>query len=102
MLKKAKFSLFNKLSTIYKGVDPDSVEGKYIADMRKAVKPIRDAFMEGAAQASKNVEAKKAKSDSKGEEKVDTNSRTRYNKSRTPYNSFATVSFINLIEPMPL
>ena len=59
MLKKAKFSLFNKLSTIYKGVDPDSVEGKYIADMRKAVKPIRDAFMEGAAQASKNVEAKK-------------------------------------------
>lgn len=59
MLKKAKFSLFNKLSAIYKGVDPDSVEGKYIADMRKAVKPIRDAFMEGAAQASKNVEAKK-------------------------------------------
>lgn len=89
-MKKAKFSLFNKLSTIYKGVDPDSVEGKYIADMRKAVKPIRDAFMEGAAQASKNAEAKKAKSDSKGEEKVDTNSRTRYNKSRTPYNSFAT------------
>jgi hypothetical protein len=62
LLKKAKFSLFNKLSTIYKGVDPDSVEGKYIADMRKTVKPIRDAFMEGVAQASKNAEAKKAKS----------------------------------------
>ena len=59
VLKRFFISLFNKLSTIYKGVDPDSVEGKYIADMRKAVKPIRDAFMEGAAQASKNVEAKK-------------------------------------------
>ena len=54
-MKKAKFSLFNKLSTIYKRVDPDSAEGKYIADMRKSIKKIRDAFMEGAAQASKNV-----------------------------------------------
>ena len=59
VLKRFFISLFNKLSAIYKGVDPDSVEGKYIADMRKALKPIRDAFMEGAAQASKNVEAKK-------------------------------------------
>ena len=37
---------------IYKTVDPDTVEGKYIADMRNSVKKIRDAFMEGVTAAS--------------------------------------------------
>lgn len=54
-LKKFFTSWFNKINKIYKTVPPDSVEAKYIADMRKALKPIRDAFMEGAVAASKNA-----------------------------------------------
>ena len=57
-LKKFFTTLFTKLNKVYKTVDPDSIEGKYIADMRKAVKPIRDAFMEGAVEAGKKANAK--------------------------------------------
>ena len=52
-LKKFFTSLFAKINKVYKTVPPDSAEGKYIADMRKAIKPIRDAFMEGAVEAAK-------------------------------------------------
>ena len=51
-LKKFFTTLFTKLNNIYKTVDPDTVEGKYIADMRNSVKKIRDAFMEGVTAAS--------------------------------------------------
>lgn len=51
-LKKFFTTLFTKLNKIYKTVDPDTVEGKYIADMRNSVKNIRDAFMEGVTAAS--------------------------------------------------
>ncbi len=54
-LKKFFTSWFNKINKIYKTVPPDSEEAKYIADMRKAVKPIRDAFMEGAVAAGKKT-----------------------------------------------
>ncbi len=54
-LKKFFTSLFNKINKVYKTVPPDSAEGKYIADMRKSVKPIRDAFFEGAVEASKKA-----------------------------------------------
>ena len=57
-LKKFFTTLFTKLNKVYKTVDPDSIEGKYIASMRKAVKPIRDAFMEGAVEAGKKANAK--------------------------------------------
>ena len=53
-LKKFFTSLFNNINKVYKTVPPDSAEGKYIADMRKAIKPIRDAFMEGVVEAAKN------------------------------------------------
>ena len=56
-LKKFFTALFAKISNVYKTVPPDSAQGKYIADMRKAVKPIRDAFMEGAVAASKNAKS---------------------------------------------
>jgi hypothetical protein len=52
-LKKFFTSLFTKISNVYKTVPPDSEQGKYIADMRRALKPIRDAFMEGAVEAAK-------------------------------------------------
>lgn len=61
-LKKFFTSLFAKINKVYKTVPPDSAEGKYIASMRKAVKPIRDAFMEGAVEASKNAEKAGTKS----------------------------------------
>ena len=57
-LKKFFTTLFTKLNKVYKTVDPDSIEGKYIADMRGAVKNIRDAFMEGAVEAGKKANAK--------------------------------------------
>ena len=54
-LKKFFTSWFNKINKVYKTVPPDSAEGKYIASMRKAVKPICDAFLEGAVESSKNA-----------------------------------------------
>lgn len=54
-LKKFFISLFAKINKVYKTVPPDSAAGQYIASMRKAVKPIRDAFMEGAVEAAKNA-----------------------------------------------
>ena len=52
-LKRFFTSFFNKINKLYKETPPDTPEAKYIADMRKAVKPIRDAFMEGAVEAAK-------------------------------------------------
>ena len=58
-LKKFFTSLFTKLDKIYKTVDPDGAEGKYIADMRNSVKNIRDAFMEGVTAAGEKYSAER-------------------------------------------
>ena len=52
-LKRFFTSFFNKINKLYKETPPDTPEAKYIADMHKAVKTIRDAFMEGAVDATK-------------------------------------------------
>ena len=58
-LKKFFTSLFNKINKIYKTVDPDSYEGRYIANMRNSAKRIRDAFMEGVAAAGEKYSAER-------------------------------------------
>ena len=64
-LKKFFTTLFTKLNNIYKTVDPDTVEGKYIADMRNSLKKIRDAFMEGVTAASEKNSLHKKQEDVK-------------------------------------
>ena len=56
-LKRFFTSFFNKINKLYKETPPDTPEAKYIADMYKAVKTIRDAFMEGAVEAGKKANA---------------------------------------------
>lgn len=58
-LKRFFTSLFNKINSIYKTVDPDSYEGKYIANMRNGAKRIRDAFMEGVAAAGEKYSSER-------------------------------------------
>ena len=57
-LKKFFTSFFNKINKLYKETPPDAPEGKYIADMHKSAKKIRDAFLEGAVEAGKRANAK--------------------------------------------
>ena len=58
-LKRFFTSLFEKVNKLYKNVPPDSVEGRYIADMRRAAKKIKDAFIEGAVAAGENYAAER-------------------------------------------
>ena len=58
-LKRFFSSLFNKVNKIYKTVEPDGYEGRYIANMRNSVKRIRDAFMEGVAAAGEKYSAER-------------------------------------------
>lgn len=73
-LKKIIDRIFTKLNKRYKEVEPYSIEGRTIAQMRDSViKPLRDAFFEGArAVAQKN----KAKTETKVEATVDTSNVT--------------------------
>ena len=57
-LKKFFTSFFNKINKLYKETPPDAPEGKYIADLHKSAKKIRDAFLEGAVEAGKKANAK--------------------------------------------
>lgn len=67
-LKKFFSKLFIRLNDRYKEVDPYSVEGLALADMRdNVVKPIRDIFFEGA---KKIAEHNKAKVETKSEVKA--------------------------------
>lgn len=68
-LKKFFSKLFIRLNDRYKEVDPYSVEGLALADMRdNVVKPIRDIFFEGA---KKIAEHNKAKVETKSENTVE-------------------------------
>ena len=116
-LKKFFSKLFIRLNDRYKKVDPYSVEGLALANMRdNVVKPIRDIFFEGTKKIAEHNKAKtKTKSETTVKKStasaknttsngkidtemkqsgryngVDTNGKKRYNKSRTSYNSFAT------------
>ena len=60
-LKKFFTSFFNKINKLYKETPPDAPEGKYIADLHKSAKKIRDAFLEGAVEAGKKANAKTTK-----------------------------------------
>ena len=69
-LKKFFSKLFIRLNDRYKEVDPYSVEGLALADMRdNVVKPIRDIFFEGA---KKIAEHNKAKAKAYSETNVET------------------------------
>ena len=46
------------VNKLYKETPLDAPEGKYIADLRKSAKKIRDAFLEGAVEAGKKANAK--------------------------------------------
>ena len=68
-LKKFFSKLFIRLNDRYKEVDPYSVEGLALADMRdNVVKPIRDIFFEGA---KKIAQHNKAKVETKSENTVE-------------------------------
>ena len=45
------------VNKLYKETPPDAPEGKYIADLHKSAKKIRDAFLEGAVEAGKKANA---------------------------------------------
>ena len=77
-LKKFFTSLFAKINKIYKELPPDAPEGKYIAEMRNAVKPIRDAFMEGAVAASKNAAQNKKTFEKSYQKSKDIRKNARY------------------------
>ena len=53
-------NLFNKIDKLYRGLKPDSAEGKYIADMRKTAKKLKDMFVEGLTAASEKKSVKKS------------------------------------------
>ena len=61
--------LADKIRSVYKKLAPDSVEGRYVADMGKAVYKLQELFAEGLADASQNYQA----SLTPGEEGVEVN-----------------------------
>ena len=54
---------FKRIDAIYKGVEADSDEGRYLASMRKEMKRLTDIFAEGAQTAAKSSETKQTKTE---------------------------------------
>jgi hypothetical protein len=55
-IKRFINDLANKIRNIYKGLKPDSVEGRYVADMGKAVYRLQELFAEALVDASENYQ----------------------------------------------
>ena len=72
-LKKFFTSLFTKINKVYKTVEPDSATAKYLSEMRNAIKPIRDAFMEGITAAGEKYTAERKALGEGANVKVDSN-----------------------------
>lgn len=49
--------LATKIRNVYKGLKPDSVEGRYVADMGKAVYRLQELFAEALVDASENYQS---------------------------------------------
>ncbi|MBQ6890336.1 MAG: hypothetical protein IJN53_04890 [Oscillospiraceae bacterium] len=49
--------LAEKIRMAYKGLAPDSIEGRYVAEMKDAVERFQELFTEGLADASENIQA---------------------------------------------
>ena len=56
-IKKFIDDLATKIRNIYKGLKPDSVEGRYVADMGKAVYRLQEMFAEALVEASENYQS---------------------------------------------
>lgn len=52
-----KNELATKIRNVYKGLKPDSVEGRYVADMGKAVYRLQELFTEALVDASENYQS---------------------------------------------
>ena len=46
-----------KIRSVYKGMAPDSVEGRYVAEMKDAIEKLQDMFTEALVEASENYQA---------------------------------------------
>ena len=55
-IKRFIDELAAKIREIYKGLSPDSVEGRYVADMGMAVYKLQELFAEALAEASENYQ----------------------------------------------
>lgn len=89
-LKKFFDSFFAKINKIYKEVPPDAPEGRVIADMRRAAKKIKDAFIEGAVAAGE-------KSAASGSTRSEIKSKARGATAYTEYDKPITVEDIQTL-----
>ena len=46
-----------KIRAVYDGMTPDSVEGRYVAEMKDAIEKLQDLFVEGLVDASENFQS---------------------------------------------
>lgn len=46
-----------KIRTVYEGMSPDSVEGRYVADMVDSIERLQELFTEGLVDASENYQS---------------------------------------------
>ena len=49
--------LAEKIREVYAGLSPDSMEGRYVAEMKDSIETIQNLFTEGLAEASENYQA---------------------------------------------
>ena len=56
-IKRFINELADKIRSVYKGLAPDSVEGRYVADMGKTVYRLQELFAEGMVEAGENFQS---------------------------------------------
>ena len=56
-IKKFIHKLAAKIRSVYEGLAPDSVEGRYVAEMVDSIEKLQELFTEGLVDASKNYQA---------------------------------------------
>ena len=59
-----------KVQAVYKGMNPDSAEGRYVAEMKYAMEQLQALFTEGLVEASENYQGAQAESNAASDAKA--------------------------------
>lgn len=66
--------LAEKIREVYAGLSPDSMEGRYVAEMKDSIETIQNLFTEGLVEASENYQAAEKNTTQDGGAKLSTRS----------------------------